>query len=266
MSILTVPINRIRYLWATFAFVVLTAGPAAASVVTFAQMTQANGAQQAWSIATSTSGSTTTTTVSDSSAVFLTFSGVNGLPFSGPEAAIFTLSATSTQIGSCGVNCGAGDSFSQFGYVGDFSITDNGSDKGADLLSGVFSVTGSPSTTGAQITSNIGSGNAGFVASATAGNLNQLVLTSAFLNFIGQTQETASFALSSVTPDFALGTVTNGQGFPATGPPPFTASGVGTFSANPGPTNAAPEPAALFMLGGGLLGLGLIRRKSLVRR
>ncbi len=212
---------------------------------------------QEWNI--STTGNSTTVTSNGS--VFFLFSGVAGLPFSGVQIANFTLTATSTQIGSCGVACGPGDSFDQFGYTGTFSFTDESSVPGALLLAGTFSVTGSPSTTGAQFNSNIGSASGGFDASATAGNLNQLVLTSQFLNFTGQTQENAAFSLSSVVPDFSVGTVTGNQAYPSPGP--FDASGTGTFASNPGPTaSVAPEPDACFMIGGGLLGLGILSRKK----
>jgi len=234
----------------------MAASPSMAQV-TFAQYNQANGAAQEWTI--STSG--TTTTVTDSGAVNFTFSGVTGLPFSGPQAANFTLTATSTSPGDCGVNCGAGDSLTQFGYTGTFEFTDTA--LGTDLLSGVFEVTGSPTTTGAQFESFIGSSGASFDASATAGNLNQLVLSSAYLVLAGQTQETASFSLSSLIPNFAVGTITSGTAYPAAGP--FNASGTGTFSSNPGPT-ATPEPATLALIGGGLMGLGILRRRrKLVR-
>ncbi len=168
-----------------------------------------------------------------------------------------TLSATSTQIGGCTVSCGAGDSFTQFGYAGTFSFIDAGRAPGANLLSGTFAVTGSPSTTGAQFSSNIGSGSGSFTASATAGNLNQLVLTSAYLAFLNETDEVASFSLSSLIPNFAVGTVTNGQAYPAAGS--FNAAGSGTFSSNPGPVPAVPEPPTFALLAAGLLAFGVVR-------
>ncbi len=256
----TMRLDWLRRLGVACALAAVSVGPALANPVTFAQFLQQNGATQAWSI--STSG--TTTTVSASAPVYFSFSGVSGLPFAGPEAATFTLSATSTQIGSCGVNCGNGDSFDQFGYHGTFSFIDAGAAPGANLLSGTFAVTGTPSTTGAQFNSNIGSGSGGFDASAVVGNLNQLVFTSAYLAFVGETNEVASFSLSSLTPDFATGTVTNGQAYPAAGP--FLAAGTGTFSSNPGPVSAIPEPSTFALLGGALLGLGLLLSgNSLVR-
>jgi len=235
------------------ALIVLSVGPALATPVTFAQFVQRNGASQAWTI--STAGATTT--VSASAPVYFSFSGVSGLPFSGPEAAMLTLSATSTQIGSCTVSCGAGDSLTQFGYAGTFSFIDAGVAPGANLLSGTFAVTGSPATTGAQFSANIGSGNGSFTASATAGNLNQLVLTSAYLAFLNETDEVASFSLSSLVPNFSVGTVTNNQAYPAAGS--FNAAGSGTFSSNPGPVPTVPEPPTFALLAASLFGFGLVR-------
>jgi hypothetical protein len=230
----------------------LAASPVAAADVTFAQVFQANGATQQWSV--STSGDVTTITASGS--VDFLFSGVSGLPFSGPEAATFSFTATSDTIGNCADTCANDESFSQGGYSGSFSFIDAGADPGSDLLSGVFQVVG----TGAQFSSEIGSTGGSFDASAAASDLNQLVMTSAYLNFIGQTEEDASWSLSSLLPNFGVGTVSNGQAYPGTGP--FDASASGTFSSNPGPTGT-PEPATVALIGGGLIGIGMLRRKRL---
>lgn len=108
------------------------------------------------------------------------------------------------------------------------------------MLSGTFAVTGTAATTGAQFGSHIGSNGASFDASATAGNLDQLIFTSQYLAFIGETDEDASWSLSSLIPNFAVGTVTNDQAYPAAGV--LNASGTGTFSSNPVP---APQPTTL---------------------
>ena len=237
---------------AAFALATITVTPVRAGPITFGQVTQTNGSLQQWTI--SNSGSTVT--VSATGSVNFTFSGVSGLPFSGPESALFTLTATSTQLGNCGVACGPGDSYVEPGYSGTFSFIDAGSAPGTNLLSGTFAVTGSPATTGAQFSSSIGSSGGSFNASATAGNLSQLVFTSSYLNFLGQTEENASWSLSSLIPNFATGTVTAGKAFP-TGV--FNAAGSGTFSSNPGPTSL-PEPATLSLVGAALLALGLTRR------
>ncbi len=237
------------------AFVAIATGPALATPVTFAQYVQQNGSSQQWTITTSG----TTTTVGGSGSVLFYFSGVSGVPFSGGEPAKFTLTATSSSIGQCGVSCGAGDSLTQAGYTGTFSFIDAGSAPGANLLSGMFSVTGSPSTTGAQFSSHVGSSGASFNASSTAGNLQQLVMTSQYLAFIGETDETASWSLSSLIPNFATGPITSNQAYPASGS--FNAAGSGTFSSNPGPV-AAPEPGTVALLATGLLGLGFLARKK----
>ena len=233
--------------------------PANAVPVTFAQFVQQNGAQQAWSIVTNAGG---TTTVTANSNVFFSFSGVLGLPFAGAEPAIFSLSATSTQLGNCGVNCGTGDSYVQPGYTGTFSFIDAGVAAGKNLLSGTFATSGNPSTSGAQLRSTIGGSSAGFGATTTAIDPNLLVLSSAYLNFANQTQETAQFSLSSLIPSFSTGLVLAGQARPATGT--FNASGSGTFSSNPGPTALVPEPASMLLLGAGLAGLGAVRRRAKV--
>ena len=234
----------------------ILAGSASAAPVTFAQYTQTNGAIQQWTV----SNSGTTTTVSATGAVQFTLSGVSGLPFAqGPRAATFTLSATSGQIGNCGVACGPGDSYVEPGYSGMFSFIDT--ILGTNLLSGTFAVTGSPATTGAQFSSSIGSTGGSFNGSSTAGNLQQLVLTSSYLNFVGQTQEDASFSLSSLIPNFNVGTVTSGQAY-VNGT--FHAAGSGTFSSNPGPVSATPEPATFALIGSGFVALGLLRRKKVL--
>jgi hypothetical protein len=239
---------------ATVALATLAAGPALASDVTFAQYFQTTGAEQ-WAI--STSGTTTTATADGS--VFFLFQNVSGLPFAGPELATFSLTATSTTLGNCATTCGNADGFTQTGYSGSFSFIDAGSDPGADLLSGVFQVVG----TGAQFSSVIGTTGGSFDASASASDLNQLVMTSAFLNLTGQTEEDASWSLSSLIPSFAITVADPGQGYPATGP--FNAAGAGTFSSNPGPTVGAPEPATFALIGSAFIALGMLRRKKLSR-
>lgn len=253
MKIFSTKCSHYGSIAALFAAALAVPMSASASAVTFAQYFQSNGAQQQWSIATSGG----TTTVTASGAVIFQFSGVSGLPFAGPEAATFSLSASSSSAGNCGVACGPGDSFVQHGFAGSFAFTDAGIAPGTNLLSGVFAVTGSPSTTGAQFSSSVGGSGGSFNASATAGNLLQLVLSSGYLSFAGQTQEDASWSLSSLLPNFSTGTVTAGTAFPG---PQFNASGSGTFSSNPGPS-AVPEPATLGVMGSGLAGMLVFLRK-----
>jgi len=242
---------------------IIAAGPSMAST-TFAQYSQTDGAQQQWSISEATVGSITTTTVSATGDVQFTFSGVTGLPFSGPQDATFSLNAMSTQIGNCGTACATNDSYTQPGYSGTFSFTDVA--LGTNLLSGTFATTASPATTGAQLGSTIGGHGGSFDASDDGGNLTQIVLTSTYLSFADVTSETSSWSLSSLETSlgagFAVGTVTSGQAYPNG---TYGAAGTGTFSTTPGPPALAPEPASFVLIGGGLLGLGILRRRKLVR-
>jgi hypothetical protein len=149
----------------------------------------------------------------------------------GELTAELNLSATSYPIGNCGgvisPACSNGDSYGQPGYSGMFSIIDTSLPTGdQNLLSGTFAVTGTPATTGAQFSSNIGSTGGSFNASSTQTNLLQLVLSSSYLNFSGLTED-ASFSYSSLDPEFAVGGVTHGtQAFPAIGT--SLASGTGS--------------------------------------
>jgi hypothetical protein len=247
----------------TGAIALIGAAQSKASPITFAQFVETNGGQD-WSISESTVSNVTTTTVHETGTAFFSFQGMGAQPFGGsPELATFTLNATSTSLGNCASNCGAGDGFTQAGYSGTFSFTDDvaGALFGTNFLSGTFAVTGSPATTGAQLTSNLGSGNASFTASATAGNLTQLIMTSAYEAFSGSTtQEVASFSLSSLIPNFAITTPVADQAYPSGS---FTAAGSGTFSSNPPPT-VSPEPTTMILIGAGLLGMGLISRRKLM--
>jgi hypothetical protein len=246
---------------AMLALAAFTVTPAIADSVTFAQYDQFDGATQQWTV--STGGSPTTTTISASGLVEFTFSEVPGLNFSGPQLATFNLSVTSTQIGTCQADCGAGDTLTQFGYSGTFSFTDDvmgSSDYGMNLLSGTLAVTGTPWSTGGQYTGNVGSTSGSLDASATAGNLSQLLMTSDFINFIGHTDADSSFSLSSLVPDFSTGLVNaDMQAYPGAGP--FTVAGSGTFSSDA--PMLTPEPTTFWLIGAGLSALVLKRRKRI---
>jgi len=224
---------------ALFAVVILTAGTASAAGVTFGQYTQVDGAVQQWTI----SDPPGTTTVSASGTVDFTFSGVPGSPI-GPQVADFLLSVTSSTSGTTNVNA-----YSEAGFSGMFSFTDTSLPIGyQNLLSGTFQLSG----TGAQLNESIGGTGGGFGASDTGINLNELVMTSSYIDFTNQTLQTSTFTLSSLDPSFTAGGTSD---MPSGGP--YLAAGVGTFSS----AGTVPEPGTFLLIGAGLAGLGLIRRK-----
>lgn len=230
---------------------------AAADSITFAQFIQTSVSQQQWSISTSAS----TTTVSASGLVEFAFANYTGLPFNQTQTAQFTLSATSSTTGKCAhAGCGTGDSFLQPGYTGTFSFIDQASAPGANLLSGTFSISSTPATSGALLGASVDSSAASFLGSQTPGNLTGVVFSSDYIDFTNSTYQAASFSLSSLVPSFAVGPVSSGnEAFPAART--FSAAGTGTFSA----TAQTPEPATSMMIGAGLLGIGFLRRRVLNR-
>jgi hypothetical protein len=136
-------------------------------------------------------------------------------------AATFALSATSSTTGTTN-----GSAYSEAGFSGTFSFTDNALPAGQrNLLSGTLQIV----DTGAQFNESIGGTGGDFAASATAIDLNQLVMTSSYINFAGQTAQTSTFTLSSLNPSFTAGGTPD---LPTGGP--YTAAGVGTFSSQPG--------------------------------
>jgi hypothetical protein len=123
-----------------------------------------------------------------------------------------------------------------------------------NLLSGTFQFINN----GAQLNESIGGAGGGFGASDTAVNLHEVVMTSPYINFIGQTLQTSTVPMSSLIPAFTAGGTPD---FPTNGP--YTSGGVGTFSSNP---DFAPEPGTSLLIAGGLMGIGVVRRKKIFRR
>lgn len=249
---LSVQFGSITSMAAMALLAIAATGSAIADPITFAQYDQTSGSTQQWKI--SVTGDTTKITASGT--VDFSFDGIAGAPV-GPQVANFKLSATSTTDGTTD-----GLAFSEAGFSGTFSFIDSSlptADR--NLLSGTFQFV----DTGAQLNESIGGTGGGFGASDTAVDLQELVMTSAYIpTFAGQTDETSTFTLSSLIPGFTAGGTADR---PTNGP--YTASGVGTFSSEAEPDNsgpAVPEPATFSMIAGGLLlGAGLVRRNKAVR-
>ena len=233
---------------------VLAVSPAMASPITFANYSISVGGDS-WTVTTVG----TTTTITDTKAVTFEFTVANslGAAFTAIPATL-VLSTSSSQLGTCSSSGCASGSFTQYGYAGTFSFTDTANSQ--NLLSGTFATTaGSLSTTGAQLGATIGGSGGTLQASATPSDLTQLVMTSAYLNLTGDTQETATFSLSSASPPFSLQGISGNTAYPAVGT--VTASSSGTFSSDS--PALTPEPATLSLMGGALIGLAMLRRKKL---
>ena len=241
-------------------FVFLFIGTALANPVNFAVATPTSSTPQ-FTILNNPAG---TVTISASGQDFFTFL-VGGTPFVGPVLANFTLNATSNSAGTCGsVGCPNGDTFSEQGFTGSFSYTvASGPFLGGVLLAGTFNTNVTPANSGGNLLESINGTGGSFGGTQTGGNPNGVVMSSDFLNFIGVSNEAASFAFSAGSPNFSVNPTGTNSSFPTTGTT-FQDNHSDTFSSEPAPTGS-PEPATMGLLGSALVGLGVIRRKRAAR-
>jgi hypothetical protein len=170
-----------------------------------------------------------------------TFANGLGTPFDGVERlANFTFTATSSTPGTT-----AAGSDNEGGFSGSFSIID------AALLTNLLS-----GTFGSSAFANGSDGGTSAAFQDSTPPSSEVSFTSDYLNFALSTTQAFSISLSSIAPEFTLGTgdFINDSG----------AVGSGTFSAVPPPTSNSPEPATATMIGLALTGVGLFLRKKLV--
>jgi hypothetical protein len=159
-------------------------------------------------------------------------------PGGGWQSAILTLTASSSTPASVIPLGGSTTEIFQPNYGGTFTIKLS-SNPSVNLLSGTFGP-------GAALSGTNQGGSAMFGDSVPPAG--EVVFTSDFLTFQPGTVQSFSFSLAGVSP--LLGVDSNDW------VDSFAASGTGIFSAD-----LAPEPLSFLLLGSGLLGLGLLRRK-----
>jgi hypothetical protein len=220
---------RLLSLFVVLSALVLGVSQCQATPVTFAQFTVQSGQF------TETYSGSSNSLLASSIQVF--FQWV--VPGPGPEIpATLTLNTTTTTPATLT----AGILIQQAGYAGTFTITEN--DNNANLLSGTFQLL--------DTLTGVSGGNSVSLSDSTqSGHPSEVVFSSNVqtgLLLAGGNQAFA-FSMSGLNPNLGL----NGSSFVI----PFSASGTGTFSAD----LAAPEPMPFLLLGAGLAGLGLLRRK-----
>jgi hypothetical protein len=207
---------------------VLAVTPCYATTITFANFLNPDGSQDVSLLYSNL----TNTLVIGSAPVTFQYHNLDHLPvdLQGDQAATLTLTATTNWT----VNAGG----QQGGYTGTFSITRNTPFNGhTNLLSGTFSL--------AELDGMFGGGMALF---GDALPPNPVVFTSDFLSFSAVPSQAFALSMSSVNPPLTV----NRQSYFN----PATASEGGTFSAD-----IVPEPLTFLLVGSGLVGLGLLRRR-----
>lgn len=238
---------KLGYL-ALVAGTMLSATVATAEPITFAQFQQTTGTDTF----RVTNGTGSTGTLSTIGTPMVNFSFLRpamqaaGL---GNNDAIFNLTGTITTPANVMVLPGP-DPINQLVNSGTLSFTRTtaasvGSGSRTNLLTISF--------TNAILTGSVGSTSGSLLASTPD---SVLLFTSDFLNFDNTIARDFALALSSITGG-GLGRANASESLRA-----FTADATGTFSSDPAPLSGVPEPAALGLLGLGVVGIALRRRRK----